>query len=139
MNVSAGDKEEIDRTVALASNVGKQAANRLVGGLGGKALGGLMGGFGGKKKTLAAALRLINPASGQTLVTGQGESSKTTISIAGLGSVGSNSTATAYGSNKDGALLVEAFIKAFNAVTQQGAAINTMVPPPAPVAASSQR
>lgn len=127
LNVIAGDKEEVDRTTSLVSGAGKQAANRLVGGLGGRALGGLMGGLGGRRKTVAAGLRLISPASGQTLLTGTGEVSKTTISIQGLGTFGGTG-AGAYGASKDGQMLVEAFIKAFNAVSGQGAALAAMMP-----------
>lgn len=134
LNVIAGDKEEVDRTTSLVSGAGKQAANRLVGGLGGRALGGLMGGLGGRRKTVAAGLRLISPASGQTLLTGTGEVSKTTISIQGLGSFGGTG-AGAYGASKDGQMLVEAFIKAFNAVSGQGAALAAMAPAPAPATA----
>lgn len=139
LNVAAGDKEEIDRTVSIAGQAGKQAANRLVGGLGGRALGGLMGGFGGRRKTLAAGLRLISPASGQTLLTGTGEVTKTTISVQGLGGLGGGSTANAYGASKDGQMLVEAFIKAFNSVSAQGGALTAMAPAPAaPVASFGQ-
>ena len=134
LNVAAGDKEEIDRTVSLAGQAGKQAANRLVGGLGGRALGGLMGGFGGRRKTLAAGLRLISPASGQTLLIGTGEVTKTTITVQGLGGLGGGSTANAYGASKDGQMLVEAFIKAFNSVSAQSGALTAISPAPAPAA-----
>ncbi len=130
MNVIAGDKEEIDRGVQVASSAAKEGLARAgVGGLGGKALGGMLGGFGGKKKTLAAGIRLISPASGQTLVTGSGDVAKTTITFGGAeGFLGQGGASSGYASSKDGKMLVEAFIKAFNAVTGQGAALATFAP-----------
>ena len=135
MNVSAGDKEEVDKTVNLATSAAKEGLARSGvlsrAGIGGAALGGMLGGFGGKKKTVAAAIRLMNPANGQTLITGSGDVQKTTIMIEGVGNpLGQTSQSSGYGSSKDGKMLIEAFIKAFNGLSGQGVALQAMMPPP---------
>ncbi len=137
MNVSAGDKEEVDKTVNLATSAAKEGLARsgvlARTGFGGAALGGMLGGFGGKKKTVAAAIRLMNPANGQTLITGSGDVQKTTITLEGVGNpLGQSSQNSGYGSSKDGKMLIEAFIKAFNALSGQGTALQAMMPPPPP-------
>lgn len=131
MNVVAGDKEEVDRGVELARNAASQGLARsgLMGGLGGRALGGMMGGFGGRKKTLAAGIRLISPASGQTILTGGGEVQKTSITFGGTGGLfGQGSSTGGYASTKDGQMLAEAFIKAFNAISAQGSVLQALAP-----------
>jgi hypothetical protein len=152
VNAIAGDKEQVDQGMNIARTALVEGAVRsgalgavagrvpIVGGM----LGGLMGGFGGKKKTVAAGLRVISPATGQTIVAGSGEASKTSISIGGFGAMGGNPYADAarahivaagygqhvgaYASSKDGQLLTQAFVKAFNAVVAQGAAIKAVAP-----------
>ena len=136
MNVAAGDKEEIDRTVNIARSAASQGLARsgLMGGLGGRALSGMMGGFGGKKKTLAAHIRLISPANGQTILSGGGEVQKTTITFGGTGGLfGTGSQNGGYAATKDGQMLAEAFIKAFNAISAQGSVLQALAPA-APVA-----
>ena len=92
---------------------------------GGGAMLGMFGGFGGKKKVVAAGIRLISPASGQTVAQGAGEVKKTSISFGGaggtIGAVANGATGAAYAGSKDGQMLIEAFIKAFNSVSAQGA------------------
>lgn len=152
VNAIAGDKEEVDKGIGLAQTalteglVRSGAAGRMMGGIpfGGQALG-MLGGFGGKKKTVAAGLRVINPATGQTIVNGSGEQSKTQVSIGGLGGFGGNPYADAaraniiargygdyvgsgYATSKDGQMLASAFVVAFNAVVAQRAALVSVKP-----------
>ena len=114
---------------------------------GGQALG-MLGGFGGKKKTIAAGLRVISPATGQTVVSGSGEQSKTQISLGGFGPGGMVASnpwgeaakaqmasmgygdpyASGYSSSKDGQMLTSAFIVAFNNVVAQRAALTAVKP-----------
>ena len=139
MNVIAGDKEEVDKGIEMARGAAVEglvrsgAATRMIGGMGGfggQAFG-MLGGLGGKKKTVAAGIRLINPASGQTLVSGSGDVTRTAITLGGMGAgFQQGVTAAGYGASRDGQMLAEAFIKAFNAVAAQGAAL----PPPAAAA-----
>lgn len=140
MNVIAGDKEEVDKGIEMAKGAAVEglvrsgAASRMIGGMGGfgGAAFGMLGGLGGKKKTVAAGIRLINPASGQTLVSGSGDVTRSSITLGGMGAGFQQGVAAAgYGSSRDGQMLAEAFIKAFNAVAVQGAAL----PPPTAAAA----
>ncbi|MCX7284286.1 MAG: SH3 domain-containing protein [Novosphingobium sp.] len=152
MNVIAGDKEEVDKSIETAKGVAMEglvrsgAASGLMRGLpGGGAMMGMFGGFGGKKKVVAAGIRLISPASGQTVAQGSGEVSKTSISFGGgnglgggtIGAVANGATGAAYAGSKDGQMLLEAFIKAFNGVSAQGPALAAMVPTAAPAAAAA--
>ena len=147
VNAIAGDKEEVDKGIGMAQGVATEAllrsgaAGRLagMGGFGGSALG-MLGGFSGKKKTVAAGLRVLNPATGQTVVNGSGEQSKTVVSIGGLGGVSNNPVTEAaraqmvsqgygdysssgYASSKEGQMLTGAFVLAFNNVVAQQAAL----------------
>ncbi|WP_326524995.1 SH3 domain-containing protein [Sphingomonas sp.] len=151
MNAIAGDKEEVDQGMNIARTALVEGAVRsgalgavagrvpVVGGM----LGGMLGGFGGKKKTVAAGLRIISPATGQTLVTGSGQTSKTSVSIGGFGGYGGNPWADAaraqmgamgygdfanggYATSKDGKMLTSAFVEAFNGVVAQGGALASM-------------
>lgn len=156
VNAIAGDKEEVDQSMSVASGLATQAlvssgaAGSLIGGMGGfggfggQALG-MLGGFGGKKKTIAAGLRVISPATGQTLVSGNGVQQQTRVSIGGLGGFGANPYAEAarqqmiaqgygdyagggYTTSKDGQMLASAFILAFNNVVAQRAALISAKP-----------
>lgn len=149
MNVIAGDKEEVDKSIETAKGVAIEglvrsgAASGLMRGLpGGASMLGMFGGFGGKKKVVAAGIKLISPASGQTVASGAGEVKKTSISFGGaggtIGAVANGATGAAYAGSKDGQMLIEAFIKAFNAVSAQGPSLASMTPAPAaPAAAAS--
>lgn len=152
LNAIAGDKEEVDQGTNLAKTalteglVRSGMASKMMGSVpfGGQALS-MFGGFGGKKKTVAAGLRVISPATGQTVVTGVGEQTKTQVSIGGLGGMGGNPWADAareniiargygdyvnsgYTSSKDGQMLASAFVIAFNNVVAQQAALVAVKP-----------
>ena len=142
MNVIAGDKEEVDKGVSMArtaavEGLARSGALSRMGGLGGGALG-MLGGLGGSRKTVAAGIRLISPANGQTVLSGIGEVSKTTISIGGLGGISSGATNSGYAGTKDGQMLVEAFMKAFNAISAQGSTLAAVAPAAAPAATALQ-
>src|SRR5690606_7140754 len=134
MNVIAGDKEEVDqgmaiaRTAAVEGLVRSGAASSVLSSvpMGGAVLG-MLGGFGGKRKTVAAGIRLLNPATGQTLVHGSGDARQTTITFGG-GGWQQAAVSSGYAKNKNGKLLVEAFVKAFNAVAQQGPSLASLLP-----------
>lgn len=122
MNVIAGDSEEVDKSIEMAKSAAVEGLVRSGAATGiisrvpvGGALMGMFGGLGGKKKRVAAGIKLLSPATGQAIVAGTGEVRKSTVTFAGASDVG-------YG-GKDGQMLVEAFIKAFNAVSAQGAAL----------------
>jgi len=119
VNVIAGDKEEVDQGIQTAKGLATQALVRSgaagqvlsrVPGAG--ALMGMFGGLGGKKKTVAAGIRVISPANGQTLAAGTGEVKKSTLSFAGGTPWIAGAEAAGYGASKDGKMLTEAFILA---------------------------
>lgn len=145
MNVIAGDKEEVDKSIETAKGVAMEglvrsgAASGLLRSVpGGGSMLGMFGGFGGKKKIVAAGIRIVSPANGQTLAQGAGEVKKTTLSFGGnggtIGAVANGAAGAAYAGSKDGQMLIEAFIKAFNAISAQGPTLASMVPAAAPVA-----
>jgi hypothetical protein len=156
INAVAGDKEEIDQTMNTAKGLATEALVRSgaagsllgsMGGFGGQAFG-MLGGLGGKKKTIAAGLRVISPATGQTIASGSGTQTKTQVSIGGVGGfagTGGNPWADAakaqmtsmgygdyanggYATSKDGQMLATAFVSAFNAVVAQKAALVAVKP-----------
>ncbi len=144
MYAIAGDKEEVDKSVELAKTAVIEGAVRS--GMAGQLMGrvpvvggmlGMFGGMGGKKKTYAAALRVVSPANGQTIVSGTGEAKSSSITFAGW----SNAAGLGgYGSSKDGKMLSTAFIQAFNGVAAQGSALvsaKAATPAAAPVAAAA--
>lgn len=148
MNVIAGDKEEVDQAIEKAKGVAMEglvrsgAASGMLRGIpGGGSMLGMFGGFGGKKKVVAAGIRLISPANGQTVASGSGEVKKTTISFGNgggtIGAVASGATGAAYAGSKDGQMLIEAFVKAFNGISAQGPSLASLVPPPAPTPAAA--
>lgn len=134
MNVIAGDKEEVDKSVDAARSL---ATTGLLhsGAMGsvlsrvpmGGAVLGMFGGLGGKKKTVAAGIRILSPGTGQTLVAGTGEVKKSTISFGGVTNAWTQGAeAAGYAGSKDGAMLTEAFIKAFNQVVAQGSVLSSV-------------
>ena len=139
MSAVAGSKEEVDQTVGAVKRAATEGLLRsgALGRMGGGAFGalGMLGGMGGKKKTVAAGLRILSPATGMTLASGSGESHKSAITFGNAGGWGWGSTlgsaATGYTTSKDGQLLTSAFIGAFNAIVAQSSAIAA-----APVAAA---
>lgn len=131
MSAVAGSKEEVDRTVGAVKTAAAEGLVRsgALGRVGGGAFGalGMLGGLGGKKKTVAAGLRVLSPATGMTIASGSGESSKSAITFGNAGGWGwgnsLGSAATGYTTSKDGQLLTSAFVRAFNAVIAQSSAI----------------
>jgi hypothetical protein len=139
MNVVAGDSEEVDQSIELAKSaaieglVRSGAATSLLGGVpGAGAVLGMFGGLGGKKKRLAAGIKLLSPASGQTIAVGQGEVRKSTLTFGGAGAWNAGAAAAGYGGSANGKMLVEAFVLAFNDLVDERAAITA-----APKSASS--
>ena len=135
MNVIAGDSEEVDKSIEMAKSAAVEGLVRSGAATGilsrvpvGGAMLGMFGGLGGKKKRVAAGIKMLSPATGQAIVTGTGEVRKSVVTFAGASDVG-------YG-GKDGQMLVEAFVKAFNAVSAQGAAL-AAVPKAQPAAAAA--
>lgn len=139
INAIAGDKEEVDRGVELAKGAAVEGLVRsgAVGGLArsvpGVGMLGMFGGLGGKKKTFAAGLRVISPQSGQTIVSGTGSVTKSSLTFGGSGGWAAGAATSGYGSSKDGQALTEAFLIAFNALVAQQSAIAS-----APQAAGAQ-
>lgn len=130
MNVIAGDSEEVDQSVELAKSAAMEglvrsgAASSLLGSVpGAGAVLGMFGGLGGKKKKLAAGIKLLSPANGLTVATGQGVVKKSTLTFGGAGAWNAGANAAGYGASKDGKMLVEAFVLAFNDLVAQKAAI----------------
>ena len=146
MNVIAGDAEEVDKGMEMAKSAAFEgllrsgAASQVLGRVPfAGAMLGAFGGLGGKKKTVAAGIRVINPANGTTLVSGSGTVKKSTLTFAGIGGGWGQGAATSgYASSKDGKMLAEAFMMAFNAVAaQQSTLASIPVAAPAAVAVSA--
>ena len=136
MNVVAGDSEEVDKSIEMAKSVAidglvrSGAAGSLLTAVpGGGALFGMIGGMGGKKKTVAAGIKLLSPATGQAVATGSGRVTKSSITFGGANAWAAGAAASGYATSKDGKMLVEAFVMAFNSLTAQRAAIATMARP----------
>ncbi|WP_086617474.1 SH3 domain-containing protein [Erythrobacter tepidarius] len=130
MNIIAGDSEEVDQSIELAKGAAMEglvrsgAASSLLGNVpGAGAVLGMFGGLGGKKKRYAAGIKLLSPATGLTIATGTGEVKKTTISFGGQSAWSAGAAAAGYAGNKNGEMLVEAFILAFNELIAQKATI----------------
>jgi hypothetical protein len=124
----AGTQEEVDKGMELAKGAATEAlvrsgaASGLLRGVpGAGAMLGMFGGLGGKKKTYAAGLRVVSPANGLTVAAGQGVVKKSSLSFGGAGAGWASTAANAagYGSSKDGQMLTEAFVVAFNALVAQ--------------------
>lgn len=146
MNVIAGDQEEVDQGMELARGAAVEglvrsgAAGQLLGRVPmGGAVMGMFGGFGGKKKTVAAGIRVISPANGLTVALGSGTVKKSTISFGNGGGWVQGAQNAGYGASKDGQMLTEAFVIAFNNVIDQQATLTSVATsaPAAPVATAS--
>jgi hypothetical protein len=136
VNAIAGDTEEVDKGVSIARDAIAQglvrsgAVGQLASAMPIPMLGsvmGMFGGLGGKKKTYAAGLRVISPATGQTLISGEGQAKRSSLAFgegqnAWAASL-SGTSASAYTSSKDGQMLSAAFVQAFNSVVAQGSAL----------------
>jgi len=125
MSAIAGDKAVVMQGMNVARTALTEGALRSgalgsVPGLG--AAMGLLGGFGGKKKTVAAGLRVLSPATGATLLVGQGEASKSELTW-GDWSSGGSGTLGQYTSSKDGKLLSGAFATAYNQIVAQAGSL----------------
>lgn len=126
----AGNQEEVDKSVELGKTVATEAlvrsgaAGRMLGGVpfAGAALG-MFGGLGGKKKTVAAGLRVVSPANGQAIASGTGTVKKSSLTWGGGNWASTAAGAAGYQSSKDGQMLTEAFILAFNQLVAQKAAL----------------
>ncbi|MEP5936916.1 MAG: SH3 domain-containing protein [Erythrobacter sp.] len=136
VTVIAGSQEEVDQGMEVAKSAATEAMLRSgaassvlskvpIGG----ALLGAFGGFGGKKKTVAAGMRVVSPVNGLTLAAGSGSVKKSRIKFgrANYGWAANAADAAGYQNSKDGKMLTEAFIIAFNQVVEQQAVI-TMAP-----------
>lgn len=147
LNVIAGDAEEVDKGMEMAKSaafeglVRSGAASQVLGRVPfAGAMLGAFGGLGGKKKTVAAGIRVINPANGATLVSGSGTVKKSTLTFAGIGGGwGQGAANSGYSGSKDGKMLAEAFMMAFNAVAAQQSTLASIpvATAPAAVAASA--
>ena len=129
----AGSQEDVDQGMELAKGAASEALLRSgamssvlskvpIGG----ALLGAFGGFGGKKKTVAAGLRMVSPTNGLTIAAGSGSVKKSTLSFKGnSGWVQGAASSAGYQGSKDGKMLTEAFVLAFNQLIDQRAALDT--------------
>lgn len=124
----AGSQEEVDKGMELAKGAAAEAlvrsgaASGLLRGVpGAGAVLGMFGGLGGKKKTVAAGLRVVSPANGLTVAAGQGVVKKSSLSFGGAGAGWASTAAGAsgYQGSKDGEMLTEAFVIAFNDLVAQ--------------------
>ncbi len=131
----AGSQEEVDKSVDIGKSVATEAlvrsgaAGKMLGGVpfAGAALG-MFGGLGGKKKTVAAGLRVVSPATGQAIASGTGSVKKSSITFGGAGGYGwaaNAASASGYQGSKDGQMLAEAFILAFNQLVAQKAVLES--------------
>ena len=124
----AGTAEEVDKGMELAKGAAMEglvrsgAASSLLGSVpGAGAVLGMFGGLGGKKKTVAAGLRVVSPANGMTVAAGQGIVKKSSIDFGGsaAGWAGTAANASGYQGSKNGEMLTEAFVIAFNQLVAQ--------------------
>ena len=124
----AGSAEEVDKGMELAKGAATEALVRsgAASGLlrsvpGAGAMLGMFGGLGGKKKTVAAGLRVVSPANGMTVAAGQGIVKKSSIDFGGsaAGWAGAAANASGYQGSKNGEMLTEAFVIAFNQLVAQ--------------------
>jgi len=128
----AGDKEEVDRGVEMAKAGASEALLRS-GAAGqvlskvpmGGALLGAFSAFGGKKRTVAAGLTVVSPANGMTLAVGSGSVKRSSLSFSRRGNTWASGVASTagYQSSKNGKMLTEAYVLAFNELVAQKAAL----------------
>ena len=138
----AGNKEEVDQGVEMAKAGASEALLRS-GAAGqvlskvpmGGALLGAFGAFGGKKRTVAAGLTVVSPSNGMTLAVGSGSVKRSSLSFNRHGSSWATGVASTagYQNSKNGKMLTEAFVLAFNELVAQKAALNS-----APASAAPQ-
>ncbi|MGB5482948.1 SH3 domain-containing protein [Parasphingorhabdus sp.] len=133
VNVIAGDKEEVDQGIQAAKGLATDAfvrsgaAGQILGRVpGAGALMGMFGGLGGKKKVVAAGIRVVSPINGQTIIAGTGEVKKSTLSFAGGTPWVAGANTAGYAESKNGKMLTEAFIIAYNSVVSQAGALSAV-------------
>lgn len=133
MNVVAGSSEEVDQSIEIAKTAAVEglvrsgAASTVLSKVpvAGAVLS-MFGGFGGKKKRVAAGIKLLSPATGLAIVTGSGEVKKSSLSFRGASAWNAGASAAGYAESKNGKMLVEAFVIAFNQVVAQGETIQSV-------------
>lgn len=143
----AGSKEEVDGSMNLAKGalteglIRSGAAGQVLSKVPmGGALVSMFGGLGGKKKTVMAGLRVMSPATGQTLASGMGESRKSFVKLMSAADWTGTGEMGGYGASSNGKMLTGAFVEAFNGVVAQGpvlAAAKVAPPPPAAAPAAA--
>lgn len=145
VNIVAGTSEEVDQSIEAAKGLAMDglvrsgAAGQVLSKVpGAGAIMGMFGGFGGKKKRVAAGIKVLSPASGQTIVTGQGVVKKSSLDFRGNGAWNVGAQAAGYGDSKNGKMLTEAFVLAFNEVVAQEATIASVPKMTQAVAAQTQ-
>ncbi|EAQ27664.1 hypothetical protein NAP1_08727 [Erythrobacter sp. NAP1] len=133
MNVVAGTTEEVDQSIELAKTAAVEglvrsgaAASVMSRVPGAGAMLGMFGGLGGRSQRLAAGIKLLSPATGQTIVTGSGEVRRTSLSFRRNSTWGTRADEIGYRSSGKGKKLVEAFVIAFNQVVAQDATITSI-------------
>lgn len=144
MNVIAGTSEEVDQSIELAKSAAVEglvrsgAANQVLGRVpGAGAVMGMFNMFGGKKKRVAAGIKLLSPATGQTIVTGSGTVKRSSLSFRGASPWSARADQVGYADSRKGKQLVEAFVIAFNKVVEQEGVIASIPRPAAPATAAS--
>jgi len=130
----AGEKEEVDQSIQMAKAGASEALLRS-GAAGqviskvpmGGAILGAFSAFGGKKRTVAAGLTVVSPSNGMTLAVGSGSVKKSSLSFSRRGNTWATGVASAsgYESSKNGKMLTEAFVLAFNELVAQKSALLT--------------
>ena len=122
----AGSQEEVDKGVEMAKAGATEALIRS--GAAGSVLSkvpfaggalGMLGGLGGKKKTVAAGLKIVSPANGLAIASGSGTVKKSSLTFGGGSWVSGAAAGAGYQGNKNGQMLTEAFILAFNQLVAQ--------------------
>ncbi len=132
----AGSVEEVDKGVEMAKAGATEALIRS--GAAGSVLSkvpfaggalGMLGGLGGKKKTVAAGLRVVSPANGMAIAAGSGTVKKASLSFGGGSWVSTAAAGAGYQGSKNGEMLTEAFILAFNQIVAQKAVLEAAPQP----------
>ncbi|GAA3804768.1 hypothetical protein GCM10022600_28680 [Qipengyuania pelagi] len=138
MNVIGGSSEEVDQSISIAKTAVTEGLLRsgALTSVASKvpfagALLGAFGGLGGKKKRVAAGIKLLSPATGQAVAVGSGTVKKSSLSFGGATAWSAGVNAAGYGNSKNGKMMAEAVILAFNEVVGQKAAIAASVRPAA--------
>lgn len=128
----AGTQEEVDQGINVATGLATEALVRSGAAASvlsrvpfGGAAAGLLGGLGGRRTTVAAALTVVSPATGQPLAAGTGSVTRSSLSFRGSGGSHNRGLADSagYAGSSNGRKLTEAFMMAFNQLVGQRAAL----------------